>query len=101
MRDECFRLYRKLVGIIQIIVFRDESRNLGQGLFPRPADVGLAAQKPVAEEAGNKKRTKAGMAIRGVRARSRIIPRLNGLDSALRRASRYFFRSSSIASADE
>src|SRR3982074_1433375 len=55
MRDECFRLYRKLVGPIQIIVFRDKSRNLGQGLFPRPVDVGLAAQKPVAEEAGNKK----------------------------------------------
>ena len=55
MRDECFRLYRKLVGIIQIIVFRDKSRNLGQGLLPRPADVGLVVQKPVAEEAGNKK----------------------------------------------
>ena len=55
MRDECFRLYRKLIGIIQIIAFRDKSRNLGQGLFPRPADVGLAAQNPVAEEAGNKK----------------------------------------------
>src|SRR5215831_17616004 len=55
MRDESFRLYRKLVGIIQIIVFRNKSRNLGEGLFPRPADVGLSPQKPVAEEADNKK----------------------------------------------
>ena len=42
MWDEYFRLFRKLIRIIEIIVFRDKPRNLRQCLFPGPSDVGLA-----------------------------------------------------------
>jgi len=55
-RDECFRLYRKLIGIIQIIVFRDKSAQSRAGPFPSPSGCWhVRAQKPVAEETGNKK----------------------------------------------